>query len=704
MSSKGFTLVELVVAVGLASVILTSLLLFFLSFISGQVRAQDERVALETIRFFISDLSRELYFGRDFECGWESAGACRCLKFTDQLGRKVKVRYPRYATGSKGFLDRSVRRLDSRSGCRDIDGDWIPLTDDSVHITGVDFQIDGDSSDTEQPRVRMQVDAEYVIGDSVTKSVSFKTQVTRRILEPSQTALATIVADIDERSLSRQYYAYGPRVNSRGQYVDDGGNVVSAPVIVCQDEIRQEFADRFCDDPVKPVAVEFTTDGLYLLGDNGLLFLLPQASITSALRASGAVGAVSPVYVTTSSVQSALVRVVGLSGVGNTKCRFCPSDPRNIVSIHPAGSFLYAVSYTGALFKISGSSSTLLLSGGVGKNTVRHIDADAKRALLLYRDEGGKRRLRLWTGGSLTVASVNGVSPTPSCSVFAYLPSSVTASSSLVCREISPDASSSPFVSPSEIADINLSLVNRVQVVSGNNNAVNHLSVWYSDGGVRKVRTVFGTSGNHLRSGDTLARSDGLVVYDSVSPAGFTYICDDSQKLCHVASINAATVTSSNALTDTLTDHFRLQGFPIGVSGVGQLVFSNSTVSTISPVSVYNASESPTNPQRVLCGATSENSRQVSFRYASDKHPNNNLVALLGKVLVAGEGYATEVYLLEPRATKNRYTGAELSTLCGATDYIERHYLPTSSGGPSGGLDLLRLRGMVLRDVPYGRP
>ena len=57
-STQGFTLIEMIVAIGLASIVLTALLSFFTAFIGHQARVQDERIALETVRFFFSELSR----------------------------------------------------------------------------------------------------------------------------------------------------------------------------------------------------------------------------------------------------------------------------------------------------------------------------------------------------------------------------------------------------------------------------------------------------------------------------------------------------------------------------------------------------------------------------------------------------------------------------------------------------------------------
>ena len=127
---KGFTLIELIVAIGLASIVLTALLSFFTVFIGHQVRVQDERIALETVRFLFSELSRETYFGYDYTCGQTVSGVCRCLIFTDQSSARVKIWYD----STNKQVKRAFKLFDPNPNtCSSADG-WVPFTDDAVSV------------------------------------------------------------------------------------------------------------------------------------------------------------------------------------------------------------------------------------------------------------------------------------------------------------------------------------------------------------------------------------------------------------------------------------------------------------------------------------------------------------------------------------------------------------------------------------------
>ena len=134
--NQGFTLIELIVAIGLASIVLTALLSFFTAFIGYQVRAQDERIALETVRFLFSELSRETYFGYDYACGQDVGGECRCLAFTDQSGARVKIWYD----STNKQVKRATKLFDANPNvCSSSDG-WVPFTDNAVSVTKLAFE------------------------------------------------------------------------------------------------------------------------------------------------------------------------------------------------------------------------------------------------------------------------------------------------------------------------------------------------------------------------------------------------------------------------------------------------------------------------------------------------------------------------------------------------------------------------------------
>ena len=696
-SSSGFTLVELLVSIGLAGIVMVSLLGFFATFIEHQVRLQNERSALETIRFLFTDLSRELYFGHDYVCGGRDETdntVCRCLAFSDQLGRRVKVWHntdDHRVEIATNYLDPDPNTCDSSSD------QWVPLTDDAVSIVDFVFKLEDPDGST-QPRVMMRIAVDYEI-DGVLKNVSFKTQVTARIVEPSADILNLVIVGSETDTISDIYFVYAPRVDENGNYIDEVGSPLSNPEFVCQDANGVGYDDHFCKDT--PAAAEFTADGLYILGNSGLLFFIPKASsdgtasIDHAMTATGAIGSNPSVTISSSSVQSGLVRVLGEKGNGT--CRLyhngppCINDPRSVVSIHPVGSYLYAVGASGSLYKVSSDGGTAaakrIMEGGVSKNTVRYFNADGgdDRILMLFKDIIGNRIVRLFSGDdSISSGDITG----DSCGGFSYVPNSAG------CRQLYPDPGLA--VEPNELGNISFSFLERLQVINDT------VSFWYRDNEEYKTVSV-GTGSDVLERDDRIAEGSTFAYGNGLT--NYTSICDDSVSLCAIDSITDNTVTVIGAGGNTtLRKHKHLNGYPVAINDAGRFVYFNgvATDSASAEFPVYNPSGvGGSNERRVLCSTVPIDDQQVSFKYISEKHENEDLMALLGRSLDSGgQGHVTEIYILQPTTDERKhFEGDDLDVVCGETAHIERYHLPTSLDTNSyGGLDLVRFRSVVLME------
>ena len=690
-SSSGFTLVELLVSIALTGIVIISLLSFFIAFIGHQVRSQDERAALETVRFLFADLSRELYFGHDYGCGdGETAadGSCTCLVFSDQLGRRVKVLY----ASDDERVDMAVNPLDPNPNTCDSSADsfdtWVPFTDDSVSIINLAFYLE-DTEDA-QPRVKMYARANYEL-EGVTKTVSFKTQVTGRILEPSGDLLEDFIIGSETEGITSLYYFVF------ALDTDD--------TFVCKDESGTSWQDSFCQEETDPVAVEFTDDGLYLLGSNGLLFYIPRATIVdTALQATGSVGGNNAVDVDTFELQNALLRVLG-EGSGSDPCRLCDDDPRNIVSLHPLGSYLYAKGANGSLYIVDEGTANRIVDGAVdgaiGKKTVLHIDTDStgSRIFMLFRDATGKRLARLFSGD----ASLSGTDIfIDSCSGFSYVPGS----SPSTCRQLHPASDSEGSVTPpSALETLPFSFLKRLQVIN------NTVSLWYRDAGTPHTLSIGSASSSLDRTDpDLIAKADAFVYGGGLTK--YTAVCDGGVKLCVIDSIIDATVETVEAVEGVVfADHIHMQGFPVGISESGRIIYTSvisdgvSQTDTAVAFPVYNEDGvAGTNEARVLCDAVVDDGQQVTFSYLSDRGEDANLAALIGRSFGSG-GSVREIYVLEPTTSSKEQFGlgengsGELADVC-TNERVERYHLPTElsavSLGPSDGLDLLRFRGLRL--------
>ena len=754
---KGFTLVEVLVAIALSGVIITALLGAFFSFIEYQASSQDQRDAFESVRFFLTDLSREMSFGSNYACstanypvtdsgGNTVANSCKCITFTDQLFRTTKVRY----NGTAKSVEKSVSLLDRNPSLCAAVGDatdmntWAPIIDYSVDVTDLVFEVEGNRN--RQPRVRMSIDADYTV-DGVTESISAKTQVTRRIIEPGSSTLDDFRIGIDVAAAARQnYFIYAP--------CPAGNAACTAGTSVCQDEKGTVYGTTtVCDVEHRPVAAEFTEKGLYVLTENGLVFFISLDKIrgsNGAVRATGritnaaGVETVARKLITAASIQSGIQRVVGHKVGGSRKCRLCDNDPNGIVSLHPRKRSLSARSNTGALYQINPNlgygtvaRATRILPGG-STGSVRHISTDGghpssstiharnRRSLFLFSDGTGTPKLRFSSRHEL---SANDVGDNACAAEFQYV-TPATGSTNETCRQVLPDpVSSSTVVEPSVLttvfgaAGIPLSYIDRLQVVNET------IHIWYSDKTGKHLLSIGNRAVHTKRDGGTnpnaldtmLATATGDFTLHGTSD--YTFICRNGLSLCRINGINDTTFVPATDRADMAPADGRIvrhAGYgpnSFGISNQGRLLhFSGfGTTPAVKAIEVFNAQPvtdgtgTVTNTRRILCGAqpykyndptatSNDYNQQVFFEYIS-KSDGANTFALIGSVFDETENEAVhEIYLLTPTAGASyaQYSLSEITAVCAAS-HVERYHLPIATGTR---YDLIRLKGVRFIDRP----
>lgn len=162
----GFTLVELLVAVGLFAVIMTLSAGAYLVMIAVNARAQAVALVTDELSFVLENITRSIRTGRDYSCstGFDSTN-CQATggsSFTFNSSSNDLTQY-RVSSGA-------IERYTTITG-------WVPLTDPGITITSLVFYVSG-AGDTSggnyaQPFVRIVVigTARAEKGETVTFSV-----------------------------------------------------------------------------------------------------------------------------------------------------------------------------------------------------------------------------------------------------------------------------------------------------------------------------------------------------------------------------------------------------------------------------------------------------------------------------------------------------------------------------------------------------
>ena len=663
-SNRGFTLIELITAMALGSIIMVGLLGAFISFLQHQVLGQDERNALETISFSIDSISRELYFGYDYTCAKKDTSSnnnisgidvCTCIAFTDQLGRRIKIR------ANNGIIERISQRSSANPNtCNDLDSGWVPLSGRSALISYLGFTLRTDL-DT-QPQVGIEVFAKYDVG-SEEKEFKTQTQVTRRILETTQNIASTFrVSDISNLLASNYYVQY-----ENGICVDETGNVYD----------NEDFSP--CEIDLQPITSEFTNRGLFVLLDNGLLAFISQVEIDRIFNSNN-IGSIR------SSSFSNNIKIVKADSQ-NSDGIFDDDTPKNILEIYSAGNDLIAKSRSGALYKISvkddGTPSPKRLFSGdtFTRNNVRLATSYNDSLLVLYRDNQGQNKFRYYNGLPNIISS--------SCVVLNDY-SSVNNG----CNELQ-----------TLLSNVSLSLIKGIQITP---NSLFH--IWYTDNSSEKYLAVFS-------DGETFSEIEGdplpfgyEFTYDTNASSSAHYaVCKNGEKICKYNFIPNESVVESKTLKsasdgNVIVDTVYLQDKIFSILNDGSLVSLPSSISgqrfnEINQLRTIIDVDGGLPYNSIFCGVQPRGANpfgNVLFQHLSQKHPSRNYFSSVVSILedINDDSLSNELFLMSTPSNVDPQNPTKNKNECINEEFLERY---TARSDSKDKVEIIRLYGVKFR-------
>lgn len=143
---KGFTLVEMLVAIAIFMIVVTTTLGAFLKMVDINKKVQSVRNAMDNANLAMETMMRNIRLGYDYEGGGES------ISFTNQDGVPVTYSYVSTNAGGNdrtGSLGRCIGK-----GCND----FIAITSPDINIQSLSFDIEDQSiDDNGQAHVRIFV-------------------------------------------------------------------------------------------------------------------------------------------------------------------------------------------------------------------------------------------------------------------------------------------------------------------------------------------------------------------------------------------------------------------------------------------------------------------------------------------------------------------------------------------------------------------
>lgn len=197
-TSAGFSLIELLVSMGLFIVVLTIGIGALLVLISTNLKAQNIQDAVGNVQFALDSMTREIRTGYSYYCAASTPGVpptglnqvASCSSGTylsiieggesltegaDLSEKRIEYRY----NASAHSIERRIRSQNAA---------WVRLTSPNVSIDAMHFNVNGaaqktDSADLSQPNATIFISGTVTGVSNTSSTFTMQTTVTQRVLD-----------------------------------------------------------------------------------------------------------------------------------------------------------------------------------------------------------------------------------------------------------------------------------------------------------------------------------------------------------------------------------------------------------------------------------------------------------------------------------------------------------------------------------------
>lgn len=170
---RGYSLLEMVVAVGLFSVVMLVITGAYLTLIDLDRKARATNDLVASLSFAVENIARNLRTGRDYAC-WSTGGngTCNRITFTDSQSQTVT------------YLLKSDATIGQCTGGSCSDATAIALTDAHIDIDALTFYVRGvGPGDGLEPQVTISVHGGITTASGEVSDFTLQSGATQRYIE-----------------------------------------------------------------------------------------------------------------------------------------------------------------------------------------------------------------------------------------------------------------------------------------------------------------------------------------------------------------------------------------------------------------------------------------------------------------------------------------------------------------------------------------
>ena len=179
--NSGFTLVEMMVAIAVFSVVMVTAMSALLNIIDANNKARAIKVAVDNVSFALEGISKDMRMGTEYKCLDDSGVITPCsstgnsgiqYQKSDAGGNVIIVRY--LFVASSGLVKGKIQKEINSDGFHDI-------TSSEVNILKMKFYVLNANDNTKQPRMIMTLTGEAGVKDKIKTDFDLQTSVSQRV-------------------------------------------------------------------------------------------------------------------------------------------------------------------------------------------------------------------------------------------------------------------------------------------------------------------------------------------------------------------------------------------------------------------------------------------------------------------------------------------------------------------------------------------
>jgi prepilin-type N-terminal cleavage/methylation domain-containing protein len=184
--TRGFSLVEMMVAVALFAVVMTISVGSLLSLVNADKKAQALKSVMNNLNFALENMSRNMRVGTSYHCSTSASVPADTTTPNDCINGGVLVAFEGHAGDPADSSDQIIYRFTSGriEKSENGGGSFIAITAPEVTINEMKFYVTGTTAgDTEQPRIVMTISGSAGIKDATETSFNLQTTISQRLTD-----------------------------------------------------------------------------------------------------------------------------------------------------------------------------------------------------------------------------------------------------------------------------------------------------------------------------------------------------------------------------------------------------------------------------------------------------------------------------------------------------------------------------------------